>query len=125
MRRKMVFGNSWGNWIMKIALFLSLLAAYGATAQDNLAARRLYYQDNAPEVVFKATTVAQKQADAKPVAKTPVAATRPVAQTPTMTASKAQQIEKIQQALREAATTALSNNGPALKPAANLGVRYN
>jgi len=91
-----------------------------AADNDALAARRLYYQDNAPEVVFKATTVAPK-----PVTKPPVTQ---VAQAPKPTpaqASKAQQIEKIQQALRDAATTALSSNGASLKPASNLGVRYN
>ena len=98
-----------------------------AADTDNVAARRLYYQDNAPEVVFKATTVAQKPADAKPAAKPPAAtAQRPANPAPPapVAAAKAQQIERIQQALRDAATTALSSSGTSLKPVANLGVRY-
>ncbi len=109
---------------MRIAFLLVFALSMEAADTDSLAARRLYYQDNAPEVVFKATTVAQKPAEAKPVAKPPV----PVAPRPTNIAvqvSKAQQIEKIQQALREAGTAALNTTGPSLKPASNLGVRYN
>ena len=110
---------------MRIAyLLVPLLAcAIQAEDKDSLAARRLYYQDNAPEVVFKATTVAQKPA--APVAKPPVivAQQKPATQGPP--ASKAQQIEKIQQSLRNAATAALKEDGPKLKPASNLGVRYN
>ena len=109
---------------MKAVFALIPLLAVGLSAADNdaLAARRLYYQDNAPEVVFKATTVAAKPVTA---AKPPVTT---VAPRPTQAqVSRAQQIEKIQQALREAATTALSSNsgGATLKPASNLGVRYN
>jgi hypothetical protein len=113
------------------ALVSVLSMAAQAADNDSLAARRLYYQDNAPETVFKATTVAPKAVEAKPVAKPPVmvaqAPARP-AVNPAAQPSRAAQIEKIQQALREAATTALSSNsggGATLKPAANLGVRYN
>ena len=103
--------------------------ALSAADTDGLAARRLYYQDNAPEVVFKATTVAPKAAaEVKPQAPKTMVSVTPAAK-PVNTAaqvSRAQQIEKIQQALREAATTALSSSGGAtLKPASNLGVRYN
>ena len=115
---------------MRIAFLLVPLSLF-AQDQDSLSARRLYYQDNAPEVVFKATTVAQKPGEVKPVAAKPVVvaqkpATRPA---PVLAANvnKAQEIEKIQKELREASATALTNNhgAPALKPAANLGVRYN
>ena len=106
---------------MKALLLLISVSALAANAQDKdgLAARRLYYQDNAPEVVFKATTVAPK-----PVNKPAVT----VAQKPVLTpaqVSKAQQLDNIQKALRDAATTALNGSGATLKPAANLGVRYN
>jgi len=87
-------------------LFVLCLAALAQKGADpnGAAARKLYYYDNAPEVVFKATTVAPKP-------KTP--ASQPGA-------TNAQRIEKIQQALRSAAAL---NAG--LKPAVNLGVRYN
>lgn len=85
---------------------LMLLSSAGYAQQgDGLAARRLYYQDNAPEVVFKSTTVAKKAAPAPKV--------------PPAGASKEQRLEAVQQALRAASTTA------ALKPTANLGIRYN
>jgi len=102
---------------MNRSLFLVPLLSLCAMAadSDNLAARRLYYQDNAPEVVFKATTVAQ-QPKPKPAVTTPP---------PVQVATRSQQIDKIQQALREAATTALNSDGAKLKPASNLGVRYN
>jgi hypothetical protein len=90
--------------VKPVAILVALTVASLAEAadSDSLAARRLYYQDNSPELVFKATAVAKK-----PVAvKAPPGATR------------AQQIEKIQQALRAAATTTI-------KPVTNLGVRYN
>ncbi len=110
--------------LMKRAFLLVPVLAFGVSAADPdvLAARRLYYQDNAPEVVFKATTVAPKPATA-PV-KPPVLVVQQRPSNPVV-ASKAQQIERIQQALRDAATTALNSNGASLKPAANLGVRYN
>src|SRR4051794_29884945 len=73
---------------------------------DSLKARRLYYSDNSPEVVFKATTVAPKPRPPGPTPKGPEP-------------SKAQRIEKIQQALRDASKTA------ELKPGVNLGVRCN
>ena len=114
---------------MRVALLMVAVLAFGAeAADDNLAARRMFYQDNNPEAVFKATTVAQKPADAKPVAKPTVTAVlRPpnsAAQAPSA-ATKVEQIEKIQQALRDASTTALNSSGPSLKPVSNLGVRYN
>ncbi|HEY3743510.1 MAG TPA: DUF4384 domain-containing protein [Bryobacteraceae bacterium] len=86
---------------------LVLVASIAAMAADSdqLAARRLYYQDNSPEVVFQATTVAKK----------PVPVKLPAAST-----SRAQQIEKVQQALRTSAVSAFT-----LRPVANLGVRYN
>lgn len=106
---------------MKIAFLLVFALTLEAADNDNLAARRLYYQDNAPEVVFKASTVAQKPTESKPASK-PAVTPKPANP---VQVSKAQQIEKIQQALREAATAALNSNGPSLKPASNLGVRYN
>ena len=113
---------------MRTAFFFVPLLAVNLLADDNLAARRLYYQDNAPEVVFKATTVAQKSTDTKPAVVKPmtVAAAQQKPAVTVASVSKAQQIEKIQQALRAAASaTALTPNSPVLKPAANLGVRYN
>lgn len=109
---------------MKFAFLLVPVLALGVEAADTdaLAARRLYYQDNAPEVVFKATTVAQKASPVAPVKPVAMAQQRPASP---VVSSKSQQIERIQQALRDAATTALSNNGPSFKPASNLGVRYN
>ncbi|HEY3743511.1 MAG TPA: DUF4384 domain-containing protein [Bryobacteraceae bacterium] len=97
-------------------VMVSMVAS--AADSDALAARRLYYQDNAPEVVFKATTVASKPAPPKPKPAVTAKATAPEP-------SKAQQIERIQDALRAAATTALASNGAAIKPVSNLGVRYN
>jgi len=89
-----------------ILFVLSLVAfAQKGTDPNSAAARRLYYYDNAPEVVFKATTVAP------PKPKTSVSQPG---------ATSAQRIEKIQQALRSAAAL---NAG--LRPAVNLGVRYN
>jgi hypothetical protein len=79
------------------------LVAYAQQSGD-LGARRLYYNDNSPELVFKSTTIAPKP---KPPVKTPP------------DASKAKRMENIQQALRSASAAA------DLKPAANLGVRYN
>ena len=105
--------------------WLCLNAAAADT--DGLAARRLYYQDNAPEVVFKATTVAQQQkaTEVKPQPKPPVAAVAQTTPHP-VAVPRNQQLEKIQQALREAATTALSSGvSSSIRPAANLGVRYN
>jgi hypothetical protein len=86
--------------ILVVAITASLA---GAADSDSLAARRLYYQDNSPEVVFKETVVAKK----------------PVAVKPQPGATRAQQIQTIQQAIRAAAATAT------IKPVANLGVRYN
>lgn len=106
---------------------VALSLAGGLLAQQaDLAARRLFYQDNSPEVVFKATTVANKTPEApkpQPPKPKPVAQSTPPANSQQAQAAKNQQLEKIQQALREAATTAL--NGTSVKPAANLGVRYN
>ena len=117
---------------MQFTYLLVPLFVLGAYAQDDgLAARRLYYQDNAPETVFKATTVAQNPASTMPVVKQTTVAQRPARPVPVLDANvnKVQEIEKIQKALREAATTALTSNAnsgvPVLKPASNLGVRYN
>ena len=103
-----------------------------AQDDDGLAARRLYYQDNAPDAVFKATTVAKKPLETSSVVKATTVAKSPAPKpAPVLMANvnKAQEIEKIQKALREAATTALTSQAssgvPVLKPAANLGVRYN
>lgn len=114
-----------GGWLMRVAgilvplVMVSMVAS--AADSDAMAARRLYYQDNAPEVVFKATTVAPKAAPAPAPPKPKPVVTAKSAPEP----SKAQQIERIQDALRAAATTALTTNGASLKPASNLGVRYN
>jgi hypothetical protein len=121
------------DFFMKRVLILIPLFAVSlveAADTDALAARRLYYQDNAPEVVFKATTVAPKATPPKSAVTatntTPPAQTANAVSTRTTPGSKSQQIEKIQEALRAAATTALSSGGGSqLKPAANLGVRYN
>ena len=62
--------RSSGGWLMRFAVILVPLVAVSMVASaadsDALAARRLYYQDNAPEVVFKATTVAPKAAQTPP-----------------------------------------------------------
>ena len=115
---------------MQLTYLLVPLFVLGVQAQeDGLAARRLYYQDNAPETVFKATTVAQRPASTMPVVKPMTVAQRPAPVVVVASVNKAQEIEKIQKALHEAATTALTGNAtsgvPALKPVANLGVRYN
>lgn len=84
-----------------LLLPLLVFALQAAGDKDGLAARRLYYNDNSPEVVFKVKTVSRKP----PVAGAPAT-------------SQTLQRDKIQQELRAATTTGV-------KPAANLGVRYN
>lgn len=122
---------------MRLA-FLSVplfaIAMFGQD-EDALTARRLYYQNNTPESVYKVTTTAQKPGEAAKPAPKVVAKPVTVIQKPVVSqavpgvaakVNKAQELEKIQKALRDAATTALSaENGPALKPVTNLGVRYN
>ena len=89
-------------------LVLTLLPIM-AQDSDALIARRLFYEDNTPATVFKATTVA-----AKPVVVAPAPKPRPLV-TP---------VQKIEDALREVSKTSL--NGPApVKPVSHIGVRYN
>ena len=98
---------------MKVSCLLRLAFSARAQDQDNdgLKARRLYYQDNSPEIVFKSSTVAKKPTGTEP---------KPKPQSGSTGTTRTQQIENIQDKLRAAAAAC-----PELKPAATLGVRYN
>ena len=96
----------------------------GAFAADgpDLAARKLFYQDNQPEVVFKAVAVAAKPAYLTPIAKptVPVKGQRP----PQMPPNANMLAAKAQQALSNA-IAAYTPDGTPVRKVANLGVRYN
>ncbi len=95
----------------------------GAFAADgpDLAARKLFYQDNQPEVVFKAIAVAARPANLTPPKPTlPVKGQRP----PQMPPNASMLAAKAQQALSNA-IAAYTPDGTPVRKAANLGVRYN
>jgi hypothetical protein len=102
-----------------------------AMAQSDMAARKLFYQDNQPEIVFKAVAVAAKPANLAPVQATP--ATKKTGTTPTTrpTQRPAQLppnadvlAAKAKEALAQA-VAAYTPDGTPVRKAANLGVRYN
>ena len=115
------------------ALMLGTGTAAVMAADTDMAARKLFYQDNQPEVVFKAVAVAVKanltataataQNVTPPQQKKAVPTTRPVrpAQLPPnsdMLAAKAK--EALAQAV-----AAVTPDGTPVRKAANLAVRYN
>ncbi len=110
------------------------MGAAAMAADANLAARKLFYQDNQPEVVFKAVAVAVKASSLAPTTqqqasnnppvqkKSPPATKQPhPAQLPPNSDMLAQ---KAKEALAQA-MAAVTPDGTPVRKVANLGVRYN
>jgi hypothetical protein len=99
---------------------------FGAAAADtsDLAARKLFYQDNQPEVVFKPVAVAarpQNLTTQKPTQPAvPVKNSRPPQLPPNANMLAAKSKAALQNAI-----AAYTPDGTPVKPVANLGVRYN
>lgn len=111
---------------MKLAtLGFGLVAGAFAADGPDLAARKLFYQDNQPEVVFKAVAVrasnltppAQQPTPPKPM---PVKAQRP----PQLPPNASVLADKTKQAL-QSAIAAFTPDGTPVRKASNLGVVYN
>lgn len=101
------------------------LATAGAFAADgpDLAARKLFYQDNQPEVVFKAVAVSAKPANLTAPPK-PAAPAKPQQRPPQMPPNANILAAKAKEALQNA-IAAYTPDGTPVRKAANLGVRYN
>jgi hypothetical protein len=96
--------------------------AFAADSGADMAARKLFYQDNQPEVVFKAVAVSAKPANLVPPQKA-VSAAKPV-RPPQLPPNADMLAAKAKQALANA-IAAYTPDGTPVRKAANLGVRYN
>ena len=112
-------------------VLLAGVALAQSTTGDGLAARRLFYQDNQPEVVFRATSVATRPADStsaqvaqvKPSAETPSTPAMPARPKPPAVPAAKQQAVRRQQ-LAQAQENKLPDGTKVDRPK-NCGVRYN
>lgn len=116
---------------MQKTILIALSAAGLASAQADMAARKLFYQDNQPEVVFKAVAVALKpaqlappaQQNAAPAPKKTTTPPKPV-RPPQMPPNSDMLASKAKEALSNA-IAAYTPDGTPVRKASNLGVRYN
>lgn len=107
-----------------VAFCLGIGAAMGAESPD-LAARKLFYQDNEPELVFKAVAVSAKAnlvATAAPAPR-PAATFKPVPPAK-LPPSASMLAAKAKEALAQA-VAAYTPDGTPVRKAQNMGVRYN
>ena len=122
-------GRPMNKIVLATGVFGLMSGAFAADTGPDLAARKLFYQDNQPEVVFKAVAVSAKPANLVPVQNAqlppvkksiPVKGTRPLQMPPNsdMLAAKAKEA-------LASVVAGFTPDGTQVRRVQNLGVRYN